>query len=148
MHQRRNFRVTLPRRRNLPRREPGMYRTMPLPQHHLGLPQLLRGVAAQPLEGIPDYHLFQGDAQLQGGIAPQVLVGQKQNPLRPLKSPAQHRRRVRGSANRAIVAPAQGFNPGNGVHISNRNNAAIPVQNFLQILPRVLHIPHRRHIGH
>ena len=63
---------------------------MALPEHHLGSAELLRRVAAQLAEWVPDHHLIQGYAQIQARVAAQMLVRQEENTLAlfegPLKS--------------------------------------------------------------
>ena len=63
---------------------------MALPEHHLGLAELLRRVAAQLAKWVPDHHLIQRYAQVQGRVAAQMLVRQEEHTLAlfegPLKS--------------------------------------------------------------
>ena len=70
--------------------EPGVDRAMALPQHHLGPAELLRRVAAQRPEGVPDHHLIEGHSQVQSRVAAQVLVGQEEDPPGLGKGPLQH----------------------------------------------------------
>jgi hypothetical protein len=70
--------------------EPGVDGAMPLPQHHLGPADLLRRVAAQLAERVPDHHLIEGNPHIQARVAAQVLVGQEQDPLSVIEGPLEH----------------------------------------------------------
>ena len=76
-----------------------------------------------------------------------MLVGQEQHALALLESPSQHGVGVGGGAYRAAVAPAEGFDAGDGVHIGYGDDF-VGAEGFVQVLPGILYIIHRRHIGH
>jgi hypothetical protein len=69
-------RVFLPERVNLRHGEPRVDGTMALPQQQLRVPRLLRGQAAADLVRIPHRHAVERHAQLVGGVAAEMLVGQ------------------------------------------------------------------------
>ena len=121
---------------------------MALPEDHSGVAELFLGVAAQPLEGIPDHHFVQGNAKLEGGVAAQVLVGEEEDPLGPLKGPLQDGGGVGGGADGAVVAAAEGLDAGDGVHVGDGYDAAVVAEHVLQVVPGIFHVVHGGHVGH
>src|SRR3954468_1959899 len=63
-----------------------------LPKNDLRFPETLRRVPAHQLERVPNRHLVQGYTHRKRGIAPEVLVGQKEDLLGLSKSPAKSSR--------------------------------------------------------
>ena len=96
-------RVLLPERVDLRDGEARVDRAVPLPQHQLRVPRLLRRKTAADLVRIPHDHAIERHAQLVGGVAPEVLVGQHQQLLAALPRPRHHRRRVGRRADDAAV---------------------------------------------
>ena len=148
MDDNRNVRESLSGGFNLLDGKSGMHRAVPLPQNHFGVDQLLRRVAAQWLEGIPDDHFIQGNPQLEGGVTAQVLVGQEQDSLTMPKGPLHDLGGVGRGADRTVVPAAQRFDASDGVHVGDGNYAAFVLQQVLEIIPGVIHVFHGGHVRH
>ena len=52
---------------------------MAAPEDQFGLMKLFLGVAAELFVRIPEHHLFERDAELRTGIAPEVLIRKKEH---------------------------------------------------------------------
>ena len=133
--------VAVAGRLDLGRGEAGVDGAMALPEDHPGVAQLFLGVAAQALEGIPDDHFVQGNTELEGGVAAQVLVGEEEDALGPLEGPLEDGGGVGGGADGAVVAAAEGLDAGDGVHVGDGDDAAVVAEDILQVVPR--HLPRR-----
>ena len=120
---------------------------MALPQHHLGIAELLRRIAAQLAERVPDHHLIQGDPHVQARVAAQVLVGQEQDPLSLIEGPLKHCLGVGLGAYGAAVTAAQGLDTRDRVHVGDEDDAARS-QDLFQVSPGVVNVLHRGHVSH
>ena len=80
--------------------------------------------AAEDLVRIPHDHLVERDAHLVGGVAPEMLIGEKEDLLAALERPLQRRGRVRRRAHDAAVLAAERFDRRRGVDVGHRDHAA------------------------
>ena len=67
--------------------ESGVHGAVPFPENDLRPAQAVLCLAAQRLERVPDNHVFDVDAQLDAGVATQVLIGQEKDALGLLERP-------------------------------------------------------------
>ena len=72
-----------------------VHRAKALPENHLGVLDLLRRQPAHGQHEVPDDHVLQRNAHVVTGIAPQMLVGEKQHLLASRKGPVQHAAGIR-----------------------------------------------------
>ena len=128
--------------------EPAVHRAVPAPQDHLRGAQLLVGQPAAGLVRVVDHAVVQAQAQVEhGGVAPEVLVGQEEDPLALLEGPLQGLPGVARRADRAAVAAGERLDRGRGVHVGDRDGR-LGQPELDEALPRVLDLADLGHVGH
>src|SRR5215469_16767059 len=99
-----------------------MDRAVALPENDLRLREGLRAVPAEFLERVPDNHLVEWNSHAVAGVAPEMLIRQKEDLLAALKSPFHDLGRVGACANRAAMLAGEGLDGGSGVHVGDGND--------------------------
>ena len=146
MHDNAYPRVLRPEILDLACGEAGMHRTMPLPEDEPGVVRNLWLEAAPDLVRIPHHHLVKRDADGVSGVAPEMLIGQKQDPIAPLPGPSQRRGRVRRRADHAAPFAAKGLNGHCRVDVGHGNDRSDA--HLLELCPAHLELLWIRHVGH
>src|SRR6478735_1773343 len=139
-------------------REPAVHRTVPAPQDHPGGLELLARQPAVRAVRVPDDAVVEGEAELaHGGVAAEGLVGQEEHlaggrSVAPdaadlLERPVEGGARVGRGADRAAVATGERLDRGGGVHVRDGDGAPGHA-GCLELLPAVLDLGDRGHVGH
>ena len=126
------------------------------PFHRSRVADLRVGVVeAAPVEtGVPHGHVVGAVAELEAGVAAQVLVGEEQDLVAPAvtrglvpEGPGEHGPGVGRRAHHATVATDEGLQGGRRVHVGDRDHP-IDVGDPGQGVPRLLHRVDVGHVGH
>ena len=134
--------------------EPLMDRAMSLPQQERG--RLDPHVVETPeLEaGVPHRHVRGGVAEVERGVAPEVLVGEEQDlvaacraPVLGIERPRQHRSRIRRGAHRPAVASDERLQRRRRVHVGDRHDPT-GVGHFAECGPCLFDSLDVGHVGH
>src|SRR5437763_1480517 len=133
----------------MPRAEATVDGAVALPQNQTRAPKLVGGVAAEFLRRVPQRHLFEGDAELDAGVAAQVLVWEEEELIGLGEILVEEWDGVRRSADDAFVLAAEGFDRGAGVHVGDGHDAEVfEDADGLKLLPGVLDLLDGSHVGH
>ena len=97
-------------------------RTEAVPQQDLGITEFGFGVAAEGFARIPHRHAFERNAHRLGGVAPEVLIGEEQDPLAAFEGPFQDGRSVGRRTDDAAVLSAKCLERCRGIHVSDRDD--------------------------
>ena len=128
------------------RGEPVVDGAVSLPEQDPRPLDLSVGEPAPILVRVPDRHRLEGDVHPVGGVSPQVLVREEQHSRLPAERPLHDRPRVRRGAHGAAVPPHEGLQVGGGVHVGDGQDLLADHRGH--VLPRRLHLPDLRHVGH
>ena len=121
-------------------REARVHRAVALPENDARALDGVRLEAAPDLVRIPDDHLVERHAHLVGGVAAEMLIGQKQNALAALPRPAQRRRGVRRRADDAAALAAERLDRRRGVDVGDRHRRLAPTTHLLEVAPAHLEL--------
>src|SRR3954464_244645 len=128
-----------------------MHRAVPFPENHSCGTKTIGSDAAIQHVGIPYHHLRQGYAELIRGIAPEMLIGKKENLGSFRIGPAKRCARIRRCTNETATVAAERFVRWGGVRVRQRPNSVALVSGnseALKLLPTVLHLANLGHVGH
>jgi len=92
---------------------------------------------------VTDENFVIGDAQVVGGVIPQVFVGEEKYALGTLETPGKGLVSVGGRANQPAVVTDKSLQRSRGIHIGNRNRICAA-----DMLPGISHSINRGHVGH
>src|SRR2546429_679319 len=132
---------------SLLRREAVVHGAIALPEDDARAANRSRRVSAKFLVGIPDDHLFEGDAHAIAGVAAEVLVGEEKHFFACLEGPVHDASGVGTGANRAAMLAGKGFDGRGRVHICDRDDRA-RIEERRELAPAGLHLADVGHVGH
>src|SRR5678816_3425432 len=110
--------------------------------------KVLFSVASQLLVRIPECHLIEGDAELRPGVQAQMLVGEEEHLVELFQVNIKERNGVRRCTNDAFIPAAERLDRGRRIHVGDGSNLRIKNTDVAELLPSVLDLFDRRHIGH
>src|SRR6266513_2652979 len=132
---------------DLLRREALVHGAIALPEDDARTADRFRRVSAKFLVGIPDDHLFEGDAHAIAGVAAEVLVGEEKHFFACLEGPVHDASGVGTGANRAAMLAGEGFDGRGRVHICDRDDLA-RIEERRELAPAGFHLADVGHVGH
>ena len=136
--------------------EPLVDRAVALPQQERRLLDVGLGEVAGLAPGIPEPHVLRVVAEVERGVAAEVLVGEEQHlatagalalPLTELERPLEDGPGVGRRAHGAAVLAHEGLQRGRRVHVGDRDQA-LDVGGPLEHLPRLFDLVEIGHVGH
>ena len=135
---------------DLPDGEARVHRAVALPEDHARALRPASGSSAAPdLVRIPDDHLVERHAELVGGVAPEVLIGQEEDLLAALPRPLQRRRGIRRGADDAAAFAAERFDRRGGIDVGDRDDRRSRCRaSARDRSSTLLELIRARHVGH
>jgi len=140
-------------RRHVLGAEPLVDRAVPLPQQQRGLLHLPVVEAAARAPWVPHSHVLLAPAELEAGVAAQVLVGEEQDLVGASlaavgeQGPGEDGAGVGGGAHRTAVAPDERLERRRGVHVGDGHHP-LDVGHLGEGCPRLLHLVEVGHVRH
>ena len=127
-------------------RKTGVDGTVSLPEDHPRTLDLIWIETSENLIRIPHDHLVEGNTQLVGRVAAQMLIREEQDFFAARQRPFERRGGVGGRADRATVLADERFDRRCRVDVGDGHDAADP--HLREVVPACFELIRIRHVGH
>ena len=109
---------------------------------------LLVRQSATRLGEIPRHHFLKRDAHAVAGVAPEMLVGEKQHLFTLLERPLDDLAGIRRGAYQTPVPATKGLQVSGGIDIGDRRDVLVRIEHLAQFAPSALDLGEIGHVGH